>query len=188
MPFFGGPGDRAALQLAVRLQHQSKMRLFVLHLAVVGQTLDQLDADLLDAFKVLVVPDQVVLRSIEIGHDAWNPVREILSDQQWVFDLVLLGHSVKPVNRTRVGSIGGSPASNEPNGIYAETNFGARKPSFKRSFSLRTSAVTVEEEILGDLGTALFLMPGGPSLLIVHQLLDTTIHDTTTSNGNHMHP
>ena len=49
-----------------------------------------------------------MIRSVEIGYDALGPVKEVLKDPDWKYDLVVLGRSVKPLGRARLASIGGA--------------------------------------------------------------------------------
>lgn len=182
VPFIGGPADRAALQLAIRFLYQSKVRLLVLHLDVAGQINDPLDIELLDAFKAFIVPDVVMLRHLEIGRDTLNPVREILKVEQGAYDLVILGRSVKSQGIIKIPTKTGIAGAKEDSvASFAETNLGPRKPSFRRSLSQWTMAISVTEEILGGLGEMLFSMPGGPSLMVVHQ---QSLDDGTYKNGN----
>lgn len=181
VPFIGGPGDRAALQLAIRFRCQSKLRLLVLRFIVAGQTCDQLDADLLDSVKAFGVSDGVLIHYLEVGNDRFSPVKEYLNAENGAIDLVLLGHSVNSPNTEIVKK----KSDANP---YGEIKFRPKKPSIRHSHHPKTPGISVAEEILGCLGELLFLMPEGPSLLVVHPQVDNVDGQPVYINGNHLVP
>lgn len=159
MPFTGGANDRAALQLAKRLSRHSHVQLFILHLKVVGEPMDKLDKDLLEAVKESSNA-RIAMEKAKIQQETeFDPILETMKKSK--FDLVIMGGSIR---RQKSKSQLRKPSKNPRS---------ERHPMFSWRISQLARAiqrVSIEERIFGSIGNMLYSMSDNPSLLIVHDL------------------